>query len=310
MAITCILLATPEFAIPTAQALLQSPAVTLIGVLTRPDEPVGRKQVRTPPPMAVWATEHQLSLRQPQAKGELAAVMRELQPDVAVVVAYGKLIPPDALAVPRFGYVNVHPSLLPKYRGPSPMHAAIANGDTETGISIMCLDAEMDHGPILAQQVVPLTDTMTRLQLERLLATCGAELLLRTLPAYVNGQCTPMSQDDARATYCKLLTRADGQLDWRVPATSIERKVRAYEGWPGTWCLAPNGKRLKILRLRMGTATREAPGTLVMDDASIAVAAGDGRSLWLDLVQPEGGVVMEGVAFARGLHRTDVLRLM
>ena len=229
---------------------------TLSGIITKPDKPAS-------PPLAVWARDHGVRLWQPATKGELTALLQEQRPDVAVVAAYGKIIPPEALAIPRFGFVNVHPSLLPSYRGPSPMQAAIANGDAETGVTLIVLDADVDHGPIIAQERVTLSPTIARRALEGELAERGAALLARVLPEYLAGRIVPTPQDHARATVTPLLSRDDGRMDWNASAAAIERNVRAYEGWPGTWCVLPNAQRLKVLRAAVNGPTTAAPGSIV-----------------------------------------------
>jgi methionyl-tRNA formyltransferase len=246
-------------------------------------------------------------------KEALTALFRELKPDVAIVVAYGKIIPHEALTVPRFGFVNLHPSLLPKYRGPSPIQTTIANGDAETGVTLMLLDNQIDHGPILAQERVPLSPTATRTQLERELAERGAALLERTLPEYLAGRIAPQPQDDTQATTTPLLTREHGRINWHEPAAVIERKIRAYEWWPGTWTVVsisplPAGRgserrrdaRIKIISASVGGPTNAPPGSIVHQNNSLAVACGDGRLLTLLTVQPEGRPTMSGVAFLQG----------
>jgi methionyl-tRNA formyltransferase len=296
---SCVLLGTPEFAIPTAEVLKGISNCDFLGIITKPDEPVGRTQALTPPPLATWASEHSVRCWQPNTKAELTELLREIKPDVAVVVAYGKIIPPDALVIPQFGFVNIHPSLLPRWRGPSPVAAAIAAGDTETGVSLMLLDADIDHGPILAQESVPLAPTATRTTLERELAQRGATLLARTLPGYFAGQVALKPQDHAQATFSEMLTRDHGRLDWQEPAATLERKIRAYEGWPGNWFTLPNGKRLKVLQAANG-ATTDAPAGAITANDTFQVACGDHLALTLTRVQPDGGPPMDGTAFARG----------
>ncbi|MDO8598970.1 MAG: methionyl-tRNA formyltransferase [bacterium] len=297
---TCILLGTPTFAIPTAEVLMRTSTCTLLGVITKPDEPAGRTHAMTPPPLASWAKEHGVQYWQPGSKDELTSLLTKLRPDIGVVVAYGKIIPQDALTIPRFGFVNLHPSLLPRWRGPSPIPAAIAAGDVETGVTLMRIDAEVDHGPILAQERVPLSSAATRSSLENELAKLGARLLERTLPDYLAGGIAPKPQDHTQATMTPLLTRDDGRIDWRASAATIERKVRAYEGWPGTWCTLPDGERLKILEATVGAATDVAVGAIVRSDGTFGVASGSHQLLVLQRVQPEGKPVMDGSAFLRG----------
>lgn len=305
---TCILLGTPEFAIPTAEVLMRTSACTLLGVITKPDEPAGRTHAMTPPPLAAWATEHGVRCWQPASKDDLTALIRELRPDVGMVVAYGKIIPQDALTIPRLGFVNLHPSLLPRWRGPSPIPAAIAAGDAETGATLMLIDAEVDHGPILAQERVPLSPTATRSSLEDELAVLGAQLLERTLPDYLAGRITPQPQDHTQVTTTPLLTRDDGRINWNDPAAVIERKIRAYEGWPGAWCELPDGKRLKMLAGTINGPTAMPPGTIDRSHGQFNVACGDGAFLTLETVQPQGGVQMRGASFLHGVAQLQVLR--
>lgn len=315
---SCVLLGTSTLAIPTAEVLLKlfPPLSTgggargggFIGIITKPDEPVGRAHMVTPPPLAVWAKEHGVQYWQPETKEALTALLREFNPDIAIVAAYGKIIPPDALKIPRFGFVNIHPSLLPRYRGPSPIQAAIANGDAETGVTLMLLDAQVDHGPTIAQERVPLSPTATRSSLERELASLGASLLERTLPDYLASRITPQPQDHTHATTTPLLSRDHGRIDWREPSAVIEQKIRAYEDWPGTWCELPNGKRLKVLRAEVDGSTTEPPGIIAPPRHRFNVACGDHRLLTLITVQPEGKPTMNGNAFRLGHQRIEALK--
>lgn len=304
----CAFLGTPEFAVPSADALLRSTVCDLAVVITQPNAPSGRGKRPSPPPVAQWAAVHHVALRQPSSTAALREVLQEIQPDIGIVVAYGRIIPPDVLTIPRFGFVNLHPSLLPRWRGPSPIATAIVAGDTETGVTLMLLDAEIDHGPVLAQERIPLSPTETRLTVERELAERGAALLARTLPEYVTGRITPVAQDDAAATFSKILSRDDGRINWVEPAAAVERKIRAYEGWPGTWCMLPNGKRLKVLAARAGGATEHASGIVApQPDGMPATACGDRTLLHLLRVQPEGKAPMDGSEFLRGAR--DIMRL-
>jgi len=299
----CVLLGTSTLALPTAEALLRGTACRLTAVITKPTEFAGRKHVPAPPPVAVWATEHRVPLHQPQTKDELTVALHGLQPDIAVVIAYGKMIPKDALSIPRFGCVNLHPSLLPHYRGPSPVQVAVANGDAETGVTLILLDEQMDHGPILAQERLRISPTVTRSRLDDELAALGASLLERILPDYLSGRIVPQPQDHTRATITPLLSRDHGRINWHDPAMVIERKIRAYEGWPGSWCGLPNGKRLKVLHAVTGGPTSESPGTILPSPDGLDVACGSRQLLTLLTVQPEGRSVMDGRSFRVG-HRT------
>ncbi|MFH1430232.1 MAG: methionyl-tRNA formyltransferase [Candidatus Uhrbacteria bacterium] len=290
---------TPEFAIPSLDALCALASIECVGVITQPDKPVGRSHVPSPTPVAVRAAELSLSVFKPDTRRELSDCIAEIRPDVCVVVAYGRIIPPISLSIPQYGLVNLHPSLLPRWRGPSPIAAAIAAGDNEAGVSVMLIDSEIDHGPLLAQERITLTGSETKTELESTLAQLGAPLLVSTLAEFLAGKLDPIPQDDASATTCPLLSRESGQVDWSEPASSIERKVRAYEGWPGTWATLPDGRRLKVLEARVGTTTVYAPGHIIAD-GTLAVACGDRTTIELLRVQPEGKQPMSGIDFLRG----------
>lgn len=301
-----LLLGTLLLAQPTAEMLRTAYHDALMGVVTQPDARAGRAKQPSPPPLAHWAQEHDVRTWQPRTKAQLAACIKELQPDVCIVVAYGVIIPEEILALPRYGFLNVHPSLLPRWRGPSPIATAIAAGDTETGVTIIQLDAKMDHGPILAQERLSVPEDAARTTLEAALATLGAVLLQRVLPEYLAGRVTPQPQNDAHATYCKLLTREDGRMDWKEPAAILERKVRAYEGWPGTWCII-GSTRCKILVAKMGEVAQDAPGIITRDSQGrMSIACGDARTLIMLRVQPEGKPPMSGEDFLHGYRGSMV----
>ncbi|MBI2552621.1 methionyl-tRNA formyltransferase [Candidatus Uhrbacteria bacterium] len=295
---------TPEFAVPTLTAL-DDAGFEIAAVVTQPDKPVGRGLRVETPPVKVKAEELGLTVLQPLSLGNAATSLSdELRADFGVVVAYGKIIPKDVLNVFPRGILNVHPSRLPKYRGPSPIQAAILNGDRETGVTIMLLDEGMDHGAILAQAKIAITPKATGNSLNETLAQTGAKLLVETLPKYLAGEIKPQEQDHAQATYTKILTREDGHIDWNKPAQYIERQVRAYDAWPGTWTLWER-RRLKILRavLRhntIGCAANRAPGYVWKpEDRRLAVNCGAG-SLILEQLQIEGKKPMSADEFLRG----------
>ncbi len=266
-----------------------------MGVVTQPDKPVGRKQVLTPPPVKVLAQQHGIQVVQPLTLRRPAAVtaLQRFQADLGIVAAYGKILPGDLLAVPRLGHLNVHASLLPRWRGAWPIGAAILAGDPETGVTIMQLDEGMDTGPTLDSRAEPIRPDDTTASLEQRLATLGAGLLLDVLPQYLDGKVTARPQDDVAATYCHPVRKADGLIDWAQPSSQIVRQVRAMQPWPvahTTW----DGKQLLVLRSRTSpsAAPQEAtapatPGTVVASGKGAAVTTGDGL-LVLDEVQLEG----------------------
>ncbi len=247
---------TSTFAVPALRALHAADGVELVAVVTQPDKPHGRHGDILPGPVAAAARELGLTLLQPETVRDetLRQTLEDAAPDVAVVAAYGRIIPEALLAIPRLGTLNIHPSLLPRWRGPSPIQAAIAHGDAETGVSIMLLDAEMDHGPLLAQRRVPLSGTERYPTLETHLAEVGAALLLETVPRYVSGGLRPVSQDHDQAVFCGMLDRDSGRVDWSASAVSIARLDRAYDPWPGIWTEWTDGTatlRVKLFDARV-----------------------------------------------------------
>lgn len=242
-----VFLGTPEFSLPALNKLIDN-GYNIVGVITRTDQPVGRKQILTSPPIKQLAEKNNLPVFQfKKFDAEAIAQIKELQPDLMVLVAYGKILPAEFLNIPKFGVLNIHPSLLPKYRGPSPIQSAILNGETKTGISIIKLDAEMDHGPIVAQQEFEIIDDDDYQSLGSALACEGAELLVSTLPAYLAGEIQPTEQDHSAATYTKILSKEDGEIDWKKTPIEIYCQIRAFYPWPGAWT-DNTGKRVKILK--------------------------------------------------------------
>lgn len=240
---------TPGFALPVLQALITS-EYPIVGVVTNPDEPVGRKHELTPPPVKVLAEKHSIPVFQPE-KLKCELWDHEIPPaDLFIVAAYGKIIPKAILEIPKYGTLNVHPSLLPCWRGASPIQSAILAGDTDTGVTIMQLDELMDHGPIVAQQILHIGDRKyTYPELHDELAKKGARLLLETIPGWVNETIMPTPQDHAKATYCAMLNKDDGRIDWKKSAEEIERMIRAFNPWPSTWTLWHASDRTYRLRI-------------------------------------------------------------
>ncbi|HEV2439764.1 MAG TPA: methionyl-tRNA formyltransferase [bacterium] len=310
---------TPEFAVPSLDAVLS--AGDVVAVVTRADTPRGRGLHVEPPPVARAANEYALEVLQPASLRDPAfhARLRALAPDVGVLVAYGRLVPPEVLALPPLGIVNVHPSRLPRYRGAAPIARAIAAGDTETGVTILYLSEELDAGDVILQKTAPIGPEDTTRMLGARLAEEGAALLAEALRLIEAGCAPRVPQDHARATWAPRLTREDGQIDWRRPAAAIVNLIRACDPWPGAftdlW-----GDAIKIWRatpvpprgtdpVAGGVAP---PGTVLRvphDDRSpIVVAAGEGV-VDVHEVQPAGGRRMSAAAYARGhaLESGDVL---
>jgi methionyl-tRNA formyltransferase len=304
-------LGTPDFAAIPLEALAQDARFELVGVITQPDRPAGRGRQPAPPPVKRAALQLGIPVLQPETLRDPAAVeqLAALRPDVAVVAAYGEILRKSVLEIPPLGYLNIHPSLLPHYRGPTPIPGAILNGDAETGVTVMLLDAKMDSGPILAQQRVPLPPGARSGTLTQELFTLGSALLLEALARYAAGTLKPVPQDDSQATYTKILKKEDGVIDWGTSAVQIERMTRAYDPWPGAQTLW-RGQPFKLIAARAHIDWRgsEKPGTLIGLGSSVWVAAGDG-ALELLAVQPAGKRAMPAAEWRRGLHALERMQL-
>ncbi len=293
---------TPEFAVPALRGLIQS-GYDVVRVYTPPDEPSGRGQKVSPAPVKKVAQGFGLNVHQPASlkSSEEVERLKELRPLVIVVAAYAQILPQAVLDVPSHGCLNIHPSLLPRHRGPSPVTAAILAGEEATGVSIMLMDKGMDTGPVLAQGRIPVLEWDTTGSLTAKLADLGAQLLTDTLPLWLEGKIEPQPQNNEKATYSTIIKKDDGRIDWADPAVELWRRVRAFQPWPGcytTW----GGRLLKIVetaplpgRGEIGRVL-EIPGP---GSVTVGVQAGDGI-LGLVSVQLEGKRVMSGNEFSRG----------
>ncbi len=292
---------TPEFAVPALQALLTLPQISTIAVVTQPDKPVGKKQVLTPPPIKILADKNHLTVLQPDKINTdiLATQLKSLRPDVCVVVAYGKIIPKKLLSIPPHGWLNVHASLLPKYRGASPIQAAILNGEQKTGVTLMQIDAGLDTGPIIKQAELAVSPVETSSTLHDKLSTLGAELLRQELDNFLKGKIHPRPQNHAQATLTKIIKKEDGKIDWHNPAEYIERQIRAYTPWPGAYCWW-NNKRLKIIQAQVAKENKsQSPGEVFRHDSAASVACRKG-SLQLQTLQLEGKKIQPITEFLKG----------
>lgn len=300
---------TPQFAVPSLQALVEG-GYDVVAVYTQPDRKAGRGQRPVSSPIKQLALSLGLEVVQPDSLRDAEAVgrLKEFKPELVVVAAFGKILPREVLVTPKFGCLNVHPSLLPRHRGPSPVAAAILNGDAVTGVTIMLLDEGVDSGPILNQREVPLLEDDTTESLTSRLAEVGARLLIETVPLWVEGKIVPKAQDESQASYSTVLSREAGEIDWRLSATELWRRVRAFHPWPGsyTWW---KGKRLKVLGVvPLDIKLSAEPGEVVALPrglpAAVGVATGKGI-LGLVSVQLEGKRQMSAEEFVRG-HRDFV----
>ena len=294
-----IFMGTPDFAVPALQQLLSSQH-QLVAVYTSPDKPAGRGRELSPSPVKRVALERGLEVRQVRSlKDEnTVASLAQFQPDVIVVASYGLILPKKVLAIPPCGCINLHPSLLPCHRGPTPIPAAILAGDAETGVSIMLMDEGIDTGPILSQQKVPIAPDDTAGSLTEKLAQLSARLLMETLPVWLSGSITPKPQREADATYTKLLDKADGEIDWRMPAVDIQRRVRAFHPWPGCYTRW-RGKTLKVMAATPLPGKRGTPGQTMPTEGGVGIQTGDGMLL-LRQVQLEGKRPVDIAEFLRG----------
>ena len=297
---------TSEFAVPSLRALAHDARFEVVGVITQPDRPVGRHATLTPPPVKVAALELGLPVTQFERvrSAEALAFVQTSNADASVVVSFGQIIPQSILDATRFGAINIHGSLLPKYRGSSPIHAAIREGDETTGVTIMVMDAQLDHGPILALQETTIRPTDTTQELHDRLAERGAALLPDTLIGYFEGRIVPQEQDHLQATSVKMLSREDGRLDpAQQTAIQMERLVRANTPWPGTY-VEVGGKRIKALRAMLGE-THDVVGKLVTQHGLPGLVCADGKVLLLQEVQPDGKKPMSGEAYLQGYAWTN-----
>lgn len=299
---------TPAFAVPTLEAIVRA-GHRVSAVYTQPDRPAGRGRHLAISAVKEVALAHGLPILQPDTLKGGADRLRALAPDVMVVVAYGLLLPADILAIPTHGCLNVHASLLPRWRGAAPIQRAIEAGDARTGVTIMQMDVGLDTGDMLATEEVPIGEHDTARTVHDTLAAAGARALVATLAAIELGTAKPQKQDDTLATYARKLSKAEAVLDWRSPAASLARKVRAFNPWPvaqTSW----NGQFLRIWDARaIDRAHQAAPGTVLAASAQgIEVATGEG-ALTLLQVQSEGSKAMTAEAFLHGrrLHAGDVL---
>lgn len=294
-----VFMGSPDFALPTLRALAS--AYNVVGVVTQPDRAAGRGRELKPPPVKTLAQQLGIPLIQPEKLKQPEAMqqLRDWSPNLIVVAAFGQILRPEVLELPRFGCINVHASLLPRWRGAAPIQAAILTGDEETGVTIMKMDAGLDTGPILAKRAIRLKPDDTAGSVFQALSTLGADLLLETLPDYLAGKLTPTPQPAEGVTYAPMLKKEDGRLDFTRPAAELERKVRAFNPWPGAW-FEWNGSPLKVMRGRIVSVGKGlASGTRLTVEGRPAVMCAD-AVLVLEEVQPAGKKVMDGKSFLAG----------
>jgi methionyl-tRNA formyltransferase len=305
-----LFIGTGDIGLPSLDWLCNSTKHEVVGVVTQPDKPVGRKQVLTPPQIKVRALAAGLTVMQPLKIRHAVEELKAFKADVAIVVAYGQILSRAVLDVPPLGCLNVHTSLLPRHRGAAPIQAAIRDGDTETGVTIMFMDEGLDTGDILLMQRMPIAADETGGSLHDKLALQAPEALEAALDLLATGHPPREKQDESKVTHVRKLTRQDGRLDWTRPAIELDRLIRAFTPWPGTSCLLKE-MQMKIHRAQVieNADACPAPGTLVGANADgILVSCGNGLLNLLE-VQIEGGRRLSAADFLRGhpLHAGDVL---
>ena len=294
---------TPAFAVPTLQELIRSPHEAVL-VVTQPDRPRGRGQRVSPGPVKALAVEHGIPVLQPEklTRDALEGVIAASAADLGVVAAYGKILPEWLLALPRLGLINVHASLLPKYRGASPIQRAVMNGDAQTGVTIMRVVKALDAGPMLAMATVPIGPDDRTDAVERRLAEIGGHLLVETVDRLALGPVKEVPQDDSRVTYAPRLTKEEGLVDWSRPARDIHNQIRALHPWPHAFTFGPRGRLILHRSEVCGESAPDAPpGSILLAPAhdALRVATGDGVLTVLEL-QAEGGKVLPARTFLSG----------
>ena len=290
---------SPDFAVPILRALADNYPIT--GVVTQPDRPAGRGRKLTPPPVRILARELGIPTVQPRKLSGDPGALAQIQawnPDVIVVAAFGQILRPNVLDLPPHGCLNVHASLLPRWRGAAPINAAILHGDTQTGCTIMQMTAGLDTGPIISQRATPIQPDDTAGTLFTRLAQLGADLLIETLPRYLNGELILQSQGKSPTDYAPMLTRSDGKLDFSETAEMLTRRVRAFNPWPGTF-VQWKGNPLKIHRAHKVDAASPGMGMRTTHAGRPAIGTSEGL-LVIDTLQPAGKKSMEGEMFLRG----------
>ena len=298
-----VYMGTPAFAATILVALIEA-GYRILAVYTQPPRPAGRGHRPQPSPVQLLAAQHRLTLRSPinLRTPEAQAAFAELGADAAVVAAYGLILPGSILRAPRLGCLNVHASLLPRWRGAAPIQRALLAGDTVTGITVMQMEEGLDTGPILMQQAVPIVPGTTATGLSAELAVLGGRLILKALDGIADGTLEPRPQSQHGVTYARKIGREDGRLDWRQTAASLERQVRALDPWPGVYFESParrgGGQRVRVLgAIVLPGQSGSAPGTVLDDNLSIACGEGTFRPL---RVQRPGRAPLDAAAFLRG----------
>ncbi len=295
-----VFMGTPYFALPSLEEVLKH--FDVVGVITQKDKPAGRGQKLAPPPIKEYALGRGLKCFQPQDKGELYSILRELNPQCVVVVAYGRILPKEVLELPRFGCINLHASLLPKYRGSSPIQRSLLAGDSLTGNSVMLMDEGMDTGPVLLRQVIKVEQEDNYHTLSEKLAKSGASLLVQALEGWFKGEINPKPQKGP-ATYAPPISKEELRICWKTSSQSVLNRIRAF--YPNAYCFDAKGGRIKILRAKQVEGVKGEEGQ-ILDRKRLVIACGDGAVEILELVNQKGKRV-SGEEFLRGYREGFLL---
>ena len=297
---------TPKFGDAVLNGLIEN-NYKPVSVIANPDKAVGRSKELTSPPTKILAQKYNIPVFQPVKLKDSSVIqkIKDISPDLIVVAAYGKIIPKEILDIPKYGSLNVHASILPRWRGASPIQFAILNGDKNTGVTIMLMDEEMDHGPILTQKEIKISAKETVASLHDKLADLGTKLLLKTIPDWISGKIKPAKQEENETTYTKILTKEDGKIIWAKNAEDIERQIRAFSNWPTSFCFWKKNKellRIKILEANFNNQNKNelAYGKVFLtENKELAVNCGEGY-LVIKILQLEGKKAMSQEEFLKG----------
>lgn len=297
--IRTVFMGTPDFALDTMRGLIEA-GLQMVAVYTQPDRPKGRGKKLTPPPVKELALQHNIPVYQPQKLRDPVAVeeLRALAPDLIVVVAYGQILPQSVLDIPQYGCINVHASLLPKYRGAAPLNKVIVDGETETGVTTMLMDIGLDTGDMLIKRTLAIGPDETAGQLHDRMAPLGREAMEETLRQLCAGTLQPEKQDDAETCYASMMKKEDGLIDWSLPAGQIHNLVRGLDPWPAAYT-SLGGETLKISKTRVETGSGEAGSIVSADEHGVRVACGEGV-LEIGELQLPGKRKMLAADFLRG----------
>lgn len=296
-----VFMGTPDFAVSSLESLIEE-GINIKAVVTQPDRPVGRKRIITPPPVKELAIKHRIPVYQPQRvrEEEFLKTLTSLEPDLIIVVAYGQILPKSVLELPKIGCINVHASLLPKYRGAAPVQWAIINGESETGVTTMWMDEGLDTGDMFLQESINIDEDWTSEDLFARLSKLGARVLISTIEHIKSGDFIRIPQEDNKSTYAPMLKKEDGEIDWSKNALEIHNLVRGTNPWPGAYTIS-QGKKIKIWKTRVYSGGQSRPGIFmgVYEDEGFIVGTGDGLLL-IQEVQLAGGRKMKALDYLAG----------